>query len=402
MLEGNPVTTIDKDAFNGSAYTLTKLTFSKALFTELPNAFLLLNNLTHLASIDTLITTWDDGTMKHLGETLQTLILSNVGLTSWPTWIQYLSHLGMLELSKAKISVPENGFDNQRDTLFSLNLENGILPDVPSAVTKLTQLRDLVLDNNNISRVTGIPKSRVLSQLNMNGNTIWDSGQLSKTLLSVADSLKYLDLTKNLLTYLPDLSAMTTLETLYLSYNAISYIGTSKIPFSLKFLDLAQNNLQSVDSFMRNGFNLTDLKIEYNSIKELKGVDIPASLTDIDISFNSITELTDDSFPSDFSIQTLYLDYNPIAKVSSKAFASFTRLTFLSMLSTKITRLPLSFTYITRTVSIQLSENNNLICTCEEKDLRPWLLLYKVSLYGQCGVTTIENFLNVMSDQCPE
>lgn len=398
----NPIATIDQDAFRGSADTLTELMFSNARFTDLPDAFLNLNNLTHLDISDTQIKTWNDDVINHLAATLVTLILRNVSLTSWPTWIQKLPHLGTLELSSASFSIPDDGFDIQINTLFSLSLENGVLEEIPSAVSKLTKLQYLTLDNNNISRVLGIPDSPVMSRLVLDNNMISDAGQLSDHLRYVADSLTDLQLTKNQLTSLPDLATMVKLESIDLSYNMISYIGTSKISPSLVYLNLGHNNLQSLDSFMRNGFNLTTLTVAYNSILDILGVDIPASVQEMDISFNLLAELTDESFPANSNLKTLTLDSNPIAKVSSKAFASLTKLTSLSMSYTKITRLPLSLTYLTSAERVELDGSDALICTCAEKDLRSWKLLYHVIVYGECGVTSIESFINVMSYQCPD
>lgn len=398
----NPLTSIDNDAFLDSADTLTELYFSMALFKELPDAFLSLNNLTHLVISDTQITSWSDDIMRHIGGSLQSLILRNVGFTSWPTWIQYLPHLGTIELSTASMSVPDSAFDLQVNTLFSLNLAHGILQEIPSAVSKLKHLQTLILNNNNISRVTAFLNSTVLSTLSMDTNKISDAGQLSRALRSVSGSLKYLQLTENLLTDLPDLSAMTLLETLYLSSNAISHTGIPRIPPSLKYLGLEQNNIQSLDSFTGNGFHYIVFMIQHNSIREIQGPNIPTSVETLDISVNLLSELTDDSFPSNCNIQTLTLDSNPITKVSPKAFASLTKLTYLSFSYTKITRLPLSLIYLTNAQSIQLTGNDYLVCTCAEKDVRSLSRLHHVDIFGQCGVTTIDNFFNVMSDQCPD
>lgn len=401
-LQENPLKVVDEDAFNGSADTLTQLWLSNALFTELPSALLHLNNLTRLTIEDTHINTWDLDIMKHIGTTLQTLTLRNVGLTSWPEWIPSLLYLGTLELFSVPFKVPDNAFDVQTNTLFSLSLENGILTEIPIAVTKLTRLQKLLLDNNNISRASGIPSSPVLSELSMANNKISDAGQLSDALHSIAGSLTYLQLNENLLIYLPDLSAMTKLKTVYISNNSIAYSGNAKIPPSLQYLGLEQNKLKSVESFLQQGHSLTVLDVKSNSIKVISGADIPVSVQDLDISLNLLTELTDESFPQDSNMSSLTLDSNPISQVSSKAFARLTKLSFLSMIYTKITRLPLSLAHLTNAVSIDLTGNDDLICTCAEKELRSLPQLHQVEIYGQCGVTTVDNFLNVMSQQCPD
>lgn len=398
--EQNPIRTIDEDAFRGLADTMTDLSFSQALFTDLPKALLQLNNLNHLTISDMQIFTWDVGILKHIGLTLDSLLLTNVSLTSWPSWITFLPHLGTLELSNMVFQVPDNGLDNQVNTLSSVNFENLNLTEIPSAISKLIHLQYLVLDNNKISKISGLPNASSFTLLSLDGNRISDAGQLSEGLRAVSSYLTTLQLRENRLQSLPDLSAMSKLDALYLNENVISSVGGGKVPPSLRFIELVDNYIPSLYVFMQAGIHLVTVRFDHNYILEIRDVDIPVSVTEMSIMYNRITELSDASFPVNSKMGSLSLDFNPISTISLSAFTNLKNLFYLSLGGTQLTRLPLALGALTKLITVSLAGNDHLVCTCMEKSLRDWSLAMDVD--GDCGLTSIIYFFKFMSDQCPD
>ncbi|CAG5133280.1 unnamed protein product [Candidula unifasciata] len=372
----------------------------KAMFTDLPRALLQLNKLQHLTIADTQITNWDTDIVRHIGSTLQTLILINTSLTSWPTWVTLLPHLGTLELSYMQLRVPDDAFDNQINTMFSVNFENCNLTEIPSALSKLIHLQYLVLDNNNITKVTGLPNSPNLTTLTLDGNQISDAAQLSEGLRPVANSLTTLTLRENRLLSMPDLSAMVKLDSLDLTQNVISSIGNGKVPASLTVMDLENNYLPSLYFFMQTGVKLMILRFDHNSVLDIRDVDIPVSVSDMSVASNRIKQLTDASFPLNSQMGSLTLDFNPISKISLHAFSNLQSLVYMSMVGTQLTRLPLALGALASLRTVSFDQSAHLVCTCVEKDLQDWTS--NVEINGDCGMTSVAYFFQFMSDQCPD
>lgn len=98
-------------------------------------------------------------------ELVTSLTLDDVGLKSWPTWIQYMPYLNSLELSNASFVLPGNALDNQVNNLTSLVLNNDTLAVFPTALSVLAALQSLQLDNNHISRLDALPRFSTLATL---------------------------------------------------------------------------------------------------------------------------------------------------------------------------------------------------------------------------------------------
>lgn len=339
--------------------------------------------------------------MKHICPTLEQLNLDNVGLISWPTWIQFCPRLTTLQLSSAVLTnIPDNAFDNQTN-ISSLNLQNASLVAFPKAVTTLSLLTDLTLDNNNISQVFGLTTLSKLTSLSMMNNKLSDAGQLSNALRPLNASLQILQLSGNKLTSFPDLIFLEKLQALYLLNNHIFNIGFSKIPPSLTVLDFENNMIQSLYAFMQTGDSLITVRFDHNSISDIRGVDITPSVRDVYITHNLITQIGSTAFPENSSMEILVLDNNPIVSISVSAFSNLKRLTYLSLMTTKMSRLSVAFISLENLQTLDMRDNSVLVCTCLEKSLRPWALSESLKIFGDCGATSIVDFLVGLSEGCP-
>ncbi|BFZ20261.1 hypothetical protein BsWGS_23300 [Bradybaena similaris] len=398
--QNNPLTFIDPTAFDGSADSLRQLEFTGALFTQIPTALAHLTTLMSLSIEDTHISVWDDDTMKHLGPTVLYLTLNNVSLASWPGWIQYYTNLQRLEMTSTFTSIPNNAFDSQANSLNTLQLVNGVLSEIPP-ISSLSVLTSLVLDYNNITKLTALPSYGKLSSISIQYNNLSNATHLSHVFKSVSASLTYIQAEGNKLTTFPDLSFMTKLQTVYLSHNLIADTTSGGISSSLTFLEAENNNIRSLSGFLKGGINLQYLRLGMNFIASLSGNDIPANINELEMSKNLIYELTDTSFPTRTLMDALTLDYNPIFKISPSSFTGLTNLRTLSLKGTKLTRLPVALRSLTGLYTLDMSENSDLVCTCLDKQLRSWYLNNSLSSFGECGPTTIDYFLNTLSVSCP-
>ncbi|CAG5128183.1 unnamed protein product, partial [Candidula unifasciata] len=342
-INNNPITNIDKDAFSDLSITLATLHFSSANFTRIPDAFLRLNALQTLSLQDTTILDWNPAAMTHLGQTLERLSLANVGFTTWPVWLQTFSHLMELDIVNSAISsIPSNAFDNLAKSLITLSLYNNSFIGIPKAISVLSNLLTLDLRYNKISNISSLPQPGQLSDLSLSNNFISDANQLSDLLRPHADSLVSLTLSFNRLTSIPDLSFLTKVVSLDLNNNQISAAFSGSVYGDIDELNLGYNFLPHIPPFYKQLQLLSFMDLPHNSIREVVGTDIPIWVTDIDLDFNLITELTDTSFPVNSSLEGLTLDNVPIAKISVLAFINLHSLVSLSLVNTKLTRLPLS------------------------------------------------------------
>ncbi|CAG5133279.1 unnamed protein product [Candidula unifasciata] len=399
--EGNPLTDIGQQVFVGSSDTLTTLKFSNVNLSEFPFALLYLGNLQHLSIKDSQIQQWDISVWASLGNTLKDVTLVNVGITNWPDWIPVLPLLTSLEFSSAIVSIPDDAFRTQAQNMLSLTLRNVTMTSTSSIFSILPALTDLILDNNKISQLTGLPNFGRLTYLSLENNSIANTSHLTDALRPVQNSLRSLYMDGNKLTIFPDLLFMTSLDTIHLSNNLIDNGNTGAIPTSVSFLALENNRLTTLVSFLEMGTKLDTLQLHSNMLAELAGTDYPANVFEIDVSLNLLSRVTESCFPQNSKLETLRLDLNPISTVSVSAFGSLVNLRYLSMTNTRIRRLPVSMASLSNLITIDFRGNGNLVCTCSEYILRLWYSSNGVDCSGTCGLTSIDFFLRDLSAACP-
>lgn len=398
----NPITNIDDDAFEGSTSTLQSITFWGARFTRIPDAFRRLTALTHLTIDETLISDWNLDVMKIIGQTVQTLFLQDVGLKSWPSWIQYFPRLTELSLDDSSISfVPDDALDTLAHSLTGLSISNGSLTTIPRAFSKLQALESLHLGHNKITNLTFIPRLSKLSSISLDHNKISDPNHLSDALRPFSNSLMSIELENNLLTSIPYLSFLSKVGSLDFSHNLISDPSLGSVPEDLYDLNLGYNRLPAVPFLWISSLSVTSLVLPSNEIRYIHGTDFHSSTFEVDLGYNLITEMTDDSFLTNCSIRVIHLVGNPITTISMHAFENLPLLMTLDLSHTKLSRLPIQLRTLVNLVSLDMSSCNDLVCTCNEKKLGPWILSLE-NVYGDCGVESIHNFFDTLSADCPD
>lgn len=154
-----------------------------------------------------------------------------------------------IKLAGAAISkrISENGLDQTIFTITNLNLLNisdTCLEAIPDNIQRLVNLQTLLLFGNKIQ------------DFNVN--------------ITSLSKLKVLDLSRNQLKTIPDLSNMMELTSINFSNNNIEHIAKIGDMPNLISLDLSNNKLKAfIDVENANLPHLTDLKIKGNAIEEL-------------------------------------------------------------------------------------------------------------------------------------
>lgn len=401
-LVNNPIQTIDDAAFNELATTLNSLGISFAENSRIPDALLHLKVLTSLEIYDTGFIDWNTNVMRYIGSNLREFVLNNVSVATWPDWIRYFSHVTELSVVSCSItSIPEDALDVMASSLISLSLNNNSLTMIPRALSKLTALNMLFLQNNKITDISWLPQSSKLLSVSLNNNNIFNTSQLTKILQTHADTLSSIDLQNNKMTAIPDLHFLHV-GSLDFSNNRISDPYSGSLPPDLYELMLGNNLLSSIPPIFSGLHSVTELIIPSNAISEIHSTDFTKTTELVELGYNQITKLSDTSFPTNSSIQILRLNNNPLMKISVVALQNLPQLTELNLQDTKLTRLPLGLSSLKKINLFDASGIQNLVCTCMEKSLEPWILsLLPEKVLGDCGKISIYVFFVTLSSSCP-
>ncbi|XP_014883843.1 toll-like receptor 5 isoform X1 [Poecilia latipinna] len=274
-----------------------------------------------------------------------------------------LKDVGMIDISRNKINVIEtNAFIGLERNLLQLNLSSNLLGEIRSdTFSNLTELLILDLSNNHIG-VLGDKAFSGLSQLHhlyLTGNALRQLASPAplpnleflllkdnklnsiRSIISLWNSSKYLDISENRLTNLEGLYVVLThfKRLLYFFYGGNTILwctinpGVSMPPNnSLVVLDLHDSSLQiswaqghCLDIF-DNLQNLIGLNISFNSLMTLphgvfRGL---TSIRNIDLSFNALTYLEASVFPA--SLKSLSLSNNFLVSPDPMTFHSLSAL----------------------------------------------------------------------------
>ncbi|BFZ13422.1 hypothetical protein BsWGS_16461 [Bradybaena similaris] len=282
--------------------------------------------LTSITLINLPLSNISDDTFDESSTTLTDVVIIGAKFNNLPTALQKLTNLKELHLTDTSIHIWDTATLKQiASTLMDLKLYNVSLSAWPSWISDFHLLRTLDLSYNSINHIP------------------------DDAFVSIKDSLIQLDLQNTGLTHVPQaLSSLSSLKTLDLSFNRFKDASTidriNAFPFAheLYNLFLDSTGLTRIANFS----NLTGLGV-------------------ISLSGNRISDIPVGLFPA--SVITLYLTHNGLSSVP-KAVASMPSLISLLLSSNRITHIepdsfPASLTYL------DLSFNNLTIVTNTISDI---------------------------------
>ena len=184
-----------------------------------------------------------------------------------------------------------------------------------------------------------------LGSLDLSDNKL---GHIERRIFNGLDRLTELDLSRNLLTAVPDyaFAELSGLETLSLNDNRIggevtqlSFWGAQQ----LKVLNLSRNALTGLaDGAFEENKNLESLWLQSNDIARIHAdaLDGLSELKLLSLSRNELTELPEDTFVDLTSLEHLWLYGNRLSDLPAGLFSGLTELRTLSLSGNQLTSVP--------------------------------------------------------------
>ena len=172
-------------------------------------------------------------------------------------------------------------------------------------LTKLENLKELILDTNQITKIEGLDNLTNLEVLNLASN------QITKIEgLDTLTSLEVLNLASNQISKIEGLKSNTNIKVLNLSGNSISEITGLESLENLKELYISSNEISEIKG-LENLNNLEKLSLSGNRIKEIRGIFHLERLKWLSLSHNNITNINDFEL---LNLRNLSISNNPITE----------------------------------------------------------------------------------------
>ncbi len=201
------------------------------------------------------------------------------------TDLQYMIHLESLVIDGG-VSDQLKSIKNLKELKYLTITDTNISADDLDAISQLTGLTELTLDNCGISTITSLSTLTELTKLKLNNNAIRNLapiGNLTK--------LEELEMQRNVLVDLSPITTCAFLRKLNLSYNTIVSIAPLGELNLLNYLDVSHNEISDISALQKMA-ELNELYVNNNSITDISPVVYCEKLARINISNNNISDLT--------------------------------------------------------------------------------------------------------------
>jgi Leucine-rich repeat (LRR) protein len=285
-------------------------------------------------------------------EDIKEIDLKDKQLTNLHKLDEFCQQLEELDVSRNKISQ----LDGVPSTVRHLRISHNCLTDLAawghlsnlqyidvsnneieslSAFKYLVHLRSLRADNNQIKSLDGIGQLNGLLSLRMRGNMV-ETLDFSGTKLQ---RLTDLDLQNNKLTMVQNLEELRSLSTVNLEENKLAqfFLSDSNMLWSLKYLKLSGNNLESID--VSRYPNLRLLYLDRNRLGLIKGLLKTKHLDSLSLREQQTGARIDMAFLSEaFEVRKLFLSGNLLA--TFKPQVDFLNLQYLELANCGLQLLP--------------------------------------------------------------
>ncbi len=247
------------------------------------------------------------------------------GIYSGDIWLKDVWKISELDLGRSYDDVESTPVRNlqalsELENLKELYLDNSELSDI-SALAGFTSLTLLSLDYNQISDISPLSQLSSLNILSLESNQISDISPLADL-----QSLNTLSLWGNQISDISPLADLHSLNSLSLSENQISDISPLAGLHSLNTLYLWENQISDI-SPLAGLHSLNSLSLWENQISDISPLAGLTSLKILDITMNQISDIS--PLERLTSLKILSLSYTPISDIS--VLAGFTELQELRM-----------------------------------------------------------------------
>ncbi|MHA1436919.1 MAG: leucine-rich repeat domain-containing protein [Promethearchaeota archaeon] len=215
---------------------------------------------------------------------------------------------------------------NNRLYLNRLNIK-----DISSIIglEHLKNLKELYIQDNNITEIKGLNKLDNLETLSLQANKIKRIKNINELI-----TLKHLNLQANQIREINGLENLSNLISLNLTANKISEISGLDSLKNLKMLSLSNNNISEIKG-LNKLLNLRELYLNYNDITDLKGLENLKKLKRLEIYSNKIAEIK--GLDSLINLKFLNLRDNQIKRIYG--LSNLKNLSFLNLNSNEIKKI---------------------------------------------------------------
>ena len=254
-----------------------------------------------------------------------------------------LSHNEIERIHPEALPLADSGFSSSMTHLWLNSNRLGSVEELPEGVfSHLPELLMLNLARNQISELPDLSNSTKLEALWLEGNRI---GSLPSDTFSEHSELRLLNLGGNALRHLPGslLRENAQLDKLYLSGNELASVPAALLSrlSELTDLSLSGNRLTEIPN-LSDVSSLERLWLQNNEIEAVAGDDLSglSSLTGLDLSGNQISVIEAGAFSDLSQVTHLRLNDNGITSASPSLFDGLSSVTFLTLSGNDITNLP--------------------------------------------------------------
>ncbi len=231
----------------------------------------------------------------------------------------------------------ESALENTKDATI-LNLSGQDLLEIPKEILQLTNLKTLLLNNNQIKEIPPfLGALQNLEVLDLDSNLIRslpsEIGSLKK--------LKRLDISNNEIDQVPaSFENLQNLETLYLQFNKFTFLPQKILQLkNLKSLDISYNRLSDLGENIGNLSNLTYLNAQNNKLSLIpESLFTLSKLSYLDLGHNNISSINYNwqTLPE---LKNVSLDANQIHQIPA-SFGTLQQLDELDLSKNPIRKMP--------------------------------------------------------------
>nr|XP_060622385.1 leucine-rich repeats and immunoglobulin-like domains protein 1 [Anolis sagrei ordinatus] len=246
-----------------------------------------------------------------------------------------------------------------------LNLSHNKLTEIdPSAFAKLPNLREVRLNNNELTAIPFLgAASAHITYLYLNRNKIHS---IEASQLEPYVALETLDLSSNNITEIRSgcFPVGLRIKELSLGSNRISILETKafdSLSESLLTLRLSKNRISQIPVKGFKLHRLMQLELNRNRIRQIDGLTFQGleSLEVLKLQRNNISKLTDGAFWGLAKMQVLHLEYNALVEVNSGSLYGLASLQQIHLNNNLISHIsPAGWNFCQKLTELSLSYNN--------------------------------------------
>ena len=361
------------------------------------------HNLQDFTSKGNPIATISDHAFLHSNESLANLLIDNGEFTVLPKALEDLDALRYLGIRKGKLKIIPDG-PELLPNVYYVDMFSNQIEDITNIKRfRHSLLTRLDLHNNQISNISAVATLSDMRTLNVFENKICDHEHVSIAVIPHQNTLENLELGRNCMTKIPDVSHLTALLRLGLKQNLIDDCDSGAFPPLLFQLRLQKNKLPCIPKALLGHPNITTICLDYNEITSIDNFVFPSYITDLWLQYNKLENITQIKFDGpNPNLASLQLQNNPtLTNIDKDAFWYMTKnLQTIDLRDTGIKSLPIALSSLANLKTLKAG-SSQLTCDCGVGSLAGWWNLRDRTAEGQCGSTDVNDFLDQLSSNCP-